>query len=81
MGASALLDYEAVIIDINLSGPLLNDIIDRTQTYISQFIERDVYQPRVVKGTLGKDAIMVGGAILPFYSNFIADKSVLFKPD
>ncbi len=81
VGASAILDYEAVIIDINLNGTLLDKIISKTKLFVDEFIERDIFPPRIVKGALGKDAIMVGGAILPFYSNFIADKSVLFKPD
>lgn len=81
IGASALLDYEALIIDMNLNGSLLDKIIQKTDYYIAKFIERDIHRPRLLKGVLGKNAIMVGGAILPFYSNFIADKSVLFKSD
>ncbi len=81
VGANALLDYEAVILDMNLTGPLLSTIIERTEYYIETLIERDIHQPLILKGVLGKNAIMVGGAILPFYYSFMADKSVLFKPD
>ena len=81
VGASVLLDYEALIVDINLTGPLLNTIIERTEAHIANLIERDVYRPKVLKGVLNKNAIVVGGGILPFYFSFMADKSVLFKPD
>ncbi len=81
VGANVILDFEAVVIDMNLNGPLLDNIIEKTRYYANQFVERDIYTPKICKGVLRKDAVMVGGAILPFYSNFIADKSVLFKPD
>lgn len=79
VGSNVILDFEAVVIDINLNGQLLDKIVEKTRYYTSEFVERDIYTPAIYKGFLGKDAIMVGGAILPFYSNFIADKSVLFK--
>jgi len=81
VGANVLIDFESVVIDMNLNGPLLETIISKTRIYVAKFVERDIYLPSIFKGVLRKDAVMVGGAILPFYANFIADKTVLFKSD
>lgn len=75
----ALLDLDTVFIDINLSGPIINHIIERVSKTVASLIERDLHSPLILQGSLGKSAIVTGGAILPFYSNFIADKSVVFK--
>ncbi|WP_018982780.1 ROK family transcriptional regulator [Salinimonas chungwhensis] len=79
VGSNVLLDYNAVILDINLDGALMKTIISKTSDYVDELLERDIYKPELVEGLLGQDAMMVGAAILPFYSHFAADKSVLFK--
>jgi len=40
---------------------------------------KDIFVPAIIPGQLGPDAIAVGGGILPFYSSFGADKTVLLK--
>ena len=42
-------------------------------TYVNTFI------PEILPGRIGADAVAVGGAMLPFYSNFAADKTVMLK--
>ena len=79
LSASVLLDLEAIIIDINLSGNLLDILVEKVQTGLQELSERDIYVPTVTKGVLNRNAIVIGGAILPFYAHYIADKSVLFK--
>lgn len=75
----ALLDLDTVFIDINLTGPIISQVIERVSKKVASFIERDLHSPLILQGSLGKSAIVTGGAILPLYSNFIADKSVVFK--
>lgn len=75
----AMLDLDTVFIDINLNGPIISRIIEKTSKKVASFIERDLDSPIILQGSLGKSAIVRGGAILPIYSNFIADKSVVFK--
>ncbi|APD89539.1 MULTISPECIES: ROK family transcriptional regulator [Alteromonas] len=79
VGSNTLLDYNAVIIDVNITGPFLSNLTEKTEIFVKELLERDIYEPQIIKGDLGKRAIMMGAAILPFYSNFAADKSVLFK--
>ena len=80
MSAIGIMDFESIVIDGHLPRFLLNELVD----IISRRIQLNAPQsgafvPEILPGGIGADAIAVGGAILPFYSNFGADKTVMLK--
>lgn len=75
--AVSLLDPEAVVIDSQLPRELVQELTVRVAARLAQRAPRGILVPRVISGRLGADANAMGGAILPFYSNFVLDRIVL----
>jgi len=79
LSAVGILDLEAIVIDAPLPRFLLDELVDMVSRRIRQAARPELFVPAIRAGTLGADAIAVGGAILPLYSNFAPDKTVLLK--
>ena len=80
MSAIGILDFESIVIDAHLPRFLLNELVEIISRRLRQNAPRSgTFIPEILPGKVGIDAIAVGGAILPFYSNFAADKTVMLK--
>lgn len=80
MSAIGVLDIESIVIDAHLPRFLLNELVEIVSRRIQQNSPHTgAFIPDILVGSIGVDAIAVGGAILPFYSNFAADKTVMLK--
>ena len=80
MSAIGVLDFESIVIDAHLPRFLLNELVEIVSRRIQQIAPHPgSFIPEILPGKVGVDAIAVGGAILPFYSNFAADKTVMLK--
>lgn len=79
LSAVGVLDLEAVIIDAYLPRFLLDELVATVDRRLQQVAPAGVFKPDIMGGQIGKDAVAIGGAILPFYSNFAPDKTVLLK--
>lgn len=79
LSAVSVLDLEAVIIDAHLPRFLLEELVETISRRMLQVAPPGVFKPQIMSGRIGIDAIAIGGAILPFYSNFAPDKTVLLK--
>ena len=80
MSAIGILDFESIVIDTHLPRFLLNELVEIVSRRIQQIAPHSgAFIPEILPGRIGADAIAVGGAILPFYSNFAADKTVMLK--
>ncbi|WP_444885546.1 ROK family transcriptional regulator [Microbulbifer sp. PSTR4-B] len=79
LSAVSVLDLEAVVIDAHLPRFLLEELVEIISRRMQQAAPSGVFKPQIMSGKIGIDAIAIGGAILPFYSNFAPDKTVLLK--
>ena len=80
MSAIGVLDFESIVIDTHLPRFLLNELVEIVSRRIQQIAPLSgTFVPEILPGRIGADAIAVGGAMLPFYSNFAADKTVMLK--
>ncbi|WP_444916587.1 ROK family transcriptional regulator [Microbulbifer sp. JMSA003] len=79
LSAISVLDLEAIIVDAHLPRFLLDELVEMISRRIKQVAPSGVFAPKIVSGKIGVDAIATGGAILPFYSIFAPDKTVLLK--
>ena len=77
VSAICVLDPEAVVIDSQLPRDLVTKMTTMVAQRLAQQAPSGIMVPRVLSGRLGADANAMGGAILPFYSNFVLDKIVL----
>ena len=80
MSAIGILDFESIVLDAHLPRFLLNELVEIVSRRIQQNAPHSgTFIPELLPGKIGVDAIAVGGAILPFYANFAADKTVMLK--
>ncbi|WP_051235441.1 ROK family transcriptional regulator [Marinimicrobium agarilyticum] len=75
----SVLDLKAIVIDANLPRFIIDELVAMVERRLASVAAKDIFVPSVLPGQLGPDAIAVGGGILPFYSSFGADKTVLLK--
>lgn len=69
--ACAIVDFDGVIIDGALPRDRLDQIIDHVSTGLEHFSLDGIVRPWVRGGTIGAKATILGGALLPLYSNFV----------
>ena len=80
LSAIGVMDFESIVIDAHLPRFLLNELVQIVSRRIQLIAPSSgVFIPEILPGKIGVDAIAVGGAILPFYSNFAPDKTVMLK--
>lgn len=77
LAAISVLDPEAIVIDSQLPRPLVEQMVERVSEQLTRRMTSGVIVPEVLAGTLGTNANATGAAILPFYSNFVLDRTVL----
>lgn len=79
MSCVSFLDLEKVVIDSQLPTFLLIELISMIKRRLAVMPASNLFVPTIQKGSLGEDAIAIGGAILPLYSHFAPDRTVLLK--
>jgi predicted NBD/HSP70 family sugar kinase len=79
LSAVGVLDLEAVVMDAHLPRYLLDELVEMVSRRLQQAAPSGVFKPKILSGKIGTNAVATGGAILPFYSNFAPDKTVLLK--
>ena len=75
--ATGVLDLEAVVIDGNLPRELVHQLVARMTELVEQLPHNGLFVPQILPGKIGADARAIGGAILPLYTHFSPDKSVM----
>ena len=58
---------------------LVSELVDLVTDKLRDIAPVEVFVPKVILGSMGYDAVALGGAMLPFYSTFAPDKTVLLK--
>ena len=79
LSAVGVLDIEAVVIDGHLPSFLVAELVEMVRRRVRTHSPSGVFEPEILTGSVGPDAVAYGGAILPFYANFVPDKAVLLK--
>lgn len=79
VSASAVIDFEAAIIDGNFPAWVRKRIVAATQAAILDVNTRGIVLPIVIEGRVGNQARAIGGASLPLFSRYLLDLNMLFK--
>jgi len=77
--AVSVIDFEGIIIDGLLPKPLTKELTDLVQQEMEQLNLEGLNPPHLYAGSLGNNARALGGAFLPFYTNFSPDRSILIS--
>jgi predicted NBD/HSP70 family sugar kinase len=75
----SIIDVEAIVIDGLLPRAILQETVSRIQSRYSEIAPMGLVSPAIVCGTSGPQASALGAGILPIYSLFSPDSSVLTK--
>ncbi|WGF88418.1 ROK family protein [Marinivivus vitaminiproducens] len=79
VAATSVVDVEAVVIDGVLPRAMLEQVVRAVAESFALLLPEGIVAPRVLAGTLGRDATAIGAAMLPLYAVFAPDSAVLAK--
>ena len=75
----AVIDFPVAIIDGAFPVHVREKIVAATKSSLAEFDLRGLQPPEILEGSVGANARVIGGALLPFFERYLADQSVLFK--
>ncbi len=79
LSACSVLEFEAIIIDGNMPGDERAALVEATVAALAGQDMAGIRPFRLLAGSLGHDAQVLGGASLPIIARYLVDTSVLFK--
>lgn len=77
--ATAVIDFEAVLIDGWLPEEIKARLVEATKSALLQIDLAGLTPPRILAGTVGPDARALGAACLPLSERFLVDRNLLTK--
>lgn len=80
VGATAVIDFQNVVIDGLLSAVELSDLAEAVKAALADFDRKGLSPVRIRTGSVGHQARVLGSAILPLYKHFSPDQNLLVKP-
>ena len=78
LAIASLLDLQAIVIDGNLPRSLIEWLVARLRTLLTESVPEARGPPSLLVGSIGSEAAAIGAAILPLHSNFGPDHQMLF---
>ncbi len=74
LGATAVLDMDAIVMDGSCCRPLLARLIEATDAALNGYDWQGLWRAGIIPGSIGSDARALGGALLPLHANFAPDQ-------
>jgi predicted NBD/HSP70 family sugar kinase len=75
----SVIDVEATVIDSDLPGFLLQEILETLKRRLTDLKHEGIFLSPILDGQMGRDASAIGGATLPLYFHFAPDCFVLTR--
>jgi len=79
LSAISIIDFEAIIVDGAAPIHVRDRLVARASQIFASLDRRGLSDVEIVSGTVGADALAIGGAALPLLKNFGRDREVLLK--
>ncbi len=79
VGAIAVVDVDAIVIDGILPPAILQQTVGAVSDRFAAIIPEGLIAPKIEVGTIGPQAAAIGAAILPLYAMFAPDSGTLVK--
>ncbi|CAM5761538.1 transcriptional regulator [Labrys miyagiensis] len=79
VGAIAVVDVDAIVLDGILPPAILQRTVDAVSQRFGAIMPEGLVAPRIEVGTIGPQAAAIGAAILPLYAMFAPDSGSLVK--
>jgi len=77
LSAVRVLDVPAVVLDGDLPRPLLDELIRRLEPMLAHASPESREPPRLLRGSVGREAAAIGAAILPLHLNYSPSREAL----
>ena len=78
--ACAVIDFDGVIVDGTMPRQLLDSLVSDIANHVGTMPLDGIVRPWVKSGAIGAKAATLGGAMLPLYSNFAPNGTILLPP-
>jgi predicted NBD/HSP70 family sugar kinase len=79
IASCAVIDFPVAIIDGAFPVTVRERIVTATKSALAQFDLRGLQPPDLMEGSVGANARVIGGALLPFFERYLVDQNLLFK--
>lgn len=79
VGAIAVVDVSAIVIDGILPSAILQRTVEAVSRRFQEIVPEGLFAPDIEAGTMGPQAAAIGAAILPLYAMFAPDSATLVK--
>jgi len=79
--AACLLDVEGMILDGAMGRGLLAQLAARVRQALDGLDWSGVSPPQLMTGSIGPDAMALGGAMMPLYANYAPDRELFLKEE
>jgi predicted NBD/HSP70 family sugar kinase len=79
IASACVLDIEGVILDGSFSRDLLAALLAETRQTLGRYNWEGVLRPQLIAGTIGPDAMVLGGALLPLHASYAPDRGLFLK--
>jgi len=79
VAAISVIDFEAIIVDGEMPSSVRDRLIERTARIFEGLDRRGLSDVTFAPGSIGADAVAIGGAALPLVKSFARDREVLLK--
>jgi predicted NBD/HSP70 family sugar kinase len=73
----AVIDFDGVVVDGEMPRNLLDDLVNAVSAELNAMRLDGIVRPWVHSGSVGAEAPSLGSAILPIYSNFVPNDTIL----
>jgi predicted NBD/HSP70 family sugar kinase len=77
LSVASLLDVDAIVLDGDLPGPVLADLLDRLAPMLAAAVPEARRPPSLVRGRFGREAGALGAAFLPLHLNYSPNREML----
>ena len=79
VSSCSVIDFPIAIIDGGFPTPVRQAIVVAAREALDQFDLRGLRAPDILQGSVGANARVIGGALLPFFARYLVDQNVLLK--
>jgi len=79
IASACVLDIEGVILDGSFSRELLAALLVEIRHALGRYNWEGVVRPQLIAGTIGPDAMVLGGALLPLHASYAPDRDLFLK--
>jgi predicted NBD/HSP70 family sugar kinase len=79
IASACVLDIEGVILDGSFSRELLAALLVEIRHALDRYNWEGVVRPQLIAGTIGPDAMVLGGALLPLHASYAPDRDLFLK--